>query len=109
MQIRYFLEKIDKVTDLQAGNRFTAFLEKLNTEERDWISYNMMINSDPQISFETFSQLIMQFQKQRWKVVVSNVKNQILAAQKMQDPLKLQELLKKFAYLKEEMKNKGIL
>ncbi|HBS47626.1 TPA: DNA primase [Candidatus Dependentiae bacterium] len=109
MQIRYFLEKIDKVTDLQAGNRFTAFLEKLNTEERDWISYNMMINSDPQISFETFSQLIMQFQKQRWKVAVSNVKNQILAAQKMQDPLKLQELLKKFAYLKEEMKNKGIL
>jgi len=107
-QVTSLLGKLKTIEVLPKGKRFSTFFTQLTIDEQNWVSSNI-INFDQDLDLSSFEKLKIQFQKQVWKVMVSKVKNEILEAKNNQNQEKLQESLHKFAYLKEEMKNRGIL
>lgn len=85
------------------------FLGLLTSEEQDFFNKNLSNMSNNQYSKEIFDQLILQFMKQNWRIIVKNIKEEIVLATKSKNNQKVQELMAKFSTLKQEMKLKGLL
>lgn len=90
------------------GERFKFFLEGLSEHEKNWVISQTM-NTDGDETIATLKELVSQFQKQKWRAIVADIKARILRAKKENDEKGLEELMKKFLGMKQDMKGKGLI
>ncbi len=106
---RLFLAKVKDVIDNEElSNRFGVFFERLDEKQQQWVSLNCL-KFGGEITPTQFRDIIIQFQKFKWRDVIADLKFKIVNAQKLKNQEELQALTKEFIELKKEMKVKGII
>ena len=80
----------------------------MDEKQQQWVSLNCL-KFGGEITPTQFRDIIIQFQKFKWRDVIADLKFKIVNAQKLKNQEELQALTKEFIELKKEMKVKGII
>lgn len=113
--IKYFSEPLRSLLmhakqekDLNPELEFQQFFDMLNEDEKRVVS-QVMMETEEQVSSETFDQLVTQFQKRHWKVMAHDIAVQLEQAKKSQSPEAVQKLIEEFLELKKRVLEQHIL
>lgn len=106
--LRSLLMHAKKEKELNPELEFQQFFDMLNEEEKRVVS-QVMMETEEQVSSETFDQLVTQFQKRHWKVMAHDIAIQLEQAKKSQNPETVQKLIEEFLELKKRVLEQQIL
>jgi len=113
--IKYFSEPLRSLLmhakqekELNPELEFPQFFDMLNEDEKRLVS-QIMMETEEQVSSETFDQLVTQFQKRHWKVMAHDIAVQLEQAKKSQSSEAVQKLIEEFLELKKRVLEQHIL
>lgn len=86
----------------------SKFFESLDDKETAWVNKHLILLNNYD-SNETFEQLLFQFQKQKWRKIVQDIKTELLEAQKEGNAELIKQLTNRFLMLKQKIKHEGLL
>jgi 2C-methyl-D-erythritol 2,4-cyclodiphosphate synthase len=113
--IRYFQEPLRSLLihikqeyEKNPGLDFQQFFDMLDDESKHVVS-KIMMEQEEQVSNETFDQLVVQFQKNHWKVMAHDIAIQLEQAKKSEDKGQVQKLVVEFLELKKRVLEQNFL
>lgn len=100
--LRDILKRLKLEKDTQADLDFLQFFDKLNDQEKLYVS-SLLLENEEDAQQSTFEQLLLQLHKKNWKVIVHDVKKQLDQAKNEGDTKKVAKILHDFQELKQTM------
>lgn len=94
-QLKITKEITEKVT-------FSYFFDTLNEHDKQYVS-KLLLEEDLTIDSIAFSKLLMQLQKKQWKIIVRDIKLQLIQAKQEGDDEKATLILKDFMKLQDQL------
>jgi DNA primase len=100
--LRVILEKLKATMEHNTSADFTQFFNILNPQEKQYVS-KLLLEHEQVFDELELEHLLLQFQKKQWKIIVQDIKKQLDHAKNENNTKKVDELLRKFLALKQQM------
>lgn len=87
---------------------FSTFYDTLSPQDQQFVS-RILLEGSQQPEERTFDTLLMQLQKNHWKVIVNDIKLKMEQAKRQKDDARVQELLEEFLNLRSNLLRKELI